>query len=38
MRLGYVKEQNLIPVRMGAKTLSAPMKELKAEISGHRVN
>ncbi|MBY6277811.1 terminase TerL endonuclease subunit, partial [Symbiobacterium thermophilum] len=37
-RLGYVKGQNLLPVIMGAKTLSAPMKELKAELSGHRVN
>lgn len=37
MRLGYVKGQNLIPVRMGAKTLSAPMKELKADLAGKRI-
>lgn len=37
-RLGYRKGENLLPVIMGAKTLSAPMKELKAELSGHRVN
>lgn len=37
-RLGYKKGDNLLPVIMGAKTLSAPMKELKAELSGHRVN
>ena len=37
-RLGYRKGENLLPVIMGAKTLSAPMKELKADLSGHRVN
>lgn len=37
-RLGYVKGQNFLPVIMGAKTLSAPMKELKADLAGHRVN
>ena len=37
MRLGYVKGQNLIPVRMGAKTLSAPMKELKADLAAKRI-
>lgn len=37
-RLGYEKGNNLLPVIMGAKTLSAPMKELKAELCGHRVN
>lgn len=37
-RLGYKKGDNLLPVIMGAKTLSAPMKELKAELAGHRVN
>lgn len=37
-RLGYKKGENLLPVIMGAKTLSAPMKELKADLAGHRVN
>jgi phage terminase large subunit-like protein len=37
-RLGYVKGTNLLPVIMGARTLSAPMKELKADLAGHRVN
>ena len=37
-RLGYVNKQNLVPVIMGAKTLSAPMKELKAELAGKRIN
>lgn len=37
-RLGYKKGENLLPVIMGAKTLSAPMKELKADLAGKRVN
>ncbi|MGE5585731.1 MAG: terminase large subunit [Bacillota bacterium] len=36
--LGYTNKQNLVPVIMGAKTLSAPMKELKAELAGKRIN
>lgn len=36
-RLGYVKGQTLIPVIMGAKTLSAPMKELKADLTAKRI-
>ncbi|MFZ5816292.1 MAG: terminase large subunit [Bacillota bacterium] len=37
-RLGYVKGENLIPVIMGARTLSAPMKELKADLMSKRIN
>ena len=37
-RLGYTKGENLLPVIMGAKTLSAPMKELKADLCSRRVN
>lgn len=37
-RLGYEKGQNLLPVIMGAKTLSAPMKELKADLAAKRIN
>jgi len=37
-RLGYVKGTNLLPVIMGAKTLSAPMKELKADLASKRIN
>jgi len=37
-RLGYERGKNLLPVIMGAKTLSAPMKELKAELAGKRIN
>jgi phage terminase large subunit-like protein len=37
-RLGYTKNQDLIPVIMGAKTLSAPMKELKADLAGKKIN
>lgn len=38
IRLGYERGKNLIPVIMGAKTLSAPMKELKADLCSKRVN
>ncbi len=37
-RLGYTNKQDLIPVIMGAKTLSAPMKELKADLAGKQIN
>lgn len=37
-RLGYTNKENLIPVIMGAKTLSAPMKELKADLAAKRIN
>lgn len=37
-RLGYTKKENLLPVIMGAKTLSAPMKELKADLASKRIN
>lgn len=37
-RLGYANKENLIPVIMGARTLSAPMKELKADLAGKRIN
>lgn len=37
-RLGYTKGQNLLPVIMGAKTLSGPMKELKADLIGKHIN
>lgn len=37
-RLGYKNKDNLLPVIMGAKTLSAPMKELKADLAGKRIN
>jgi phage terminase large subunit-like protein len=37
-RLGYRKGENLLPVIMGAKTLSAPMKELKADLAAKRIN
>ena len=37
-RLGYAKGQNLLPVIMGAKTLSAPMKELAADLMTKRIN
>lgn len=37
-RLGYKNKDNLLPVIMGAKTLSAPMKELKADLTGNLIN
>lgn len=37
-RLGYTKKEDLLPVIMGAKTLSAPMKELKAELASKNIN
>lgn len=37
-RLGYTNKENLIPVIMGAKTLSAPMKELKADLAANNIN
>lgn len=36
-RMGYVKNVTLIPVIMGAKTLSAPMKELKADLMSKKI-
>jgi phage terminase large subunit-like protein len=38
IRLGYTNKENLIPVIMGARTLSAPMKELKADLAAKRIN
>jgi len=37
-RLGYERKVNLLPVIMGAKTLSAPMKVLKADLAAKRIN
>jgi len=37
-RMGYKNKENLLPVIMGAKTLSAPMKELKADLASKLVN
>lgn len=37
-RMGYKRKKNLLPVIMGAKTLSAPMKELKADLGAKRIN
>lgn len=37
-RLGYTRKENLLPVIMGAKTLSAPMKVLKADLAAKRIN
>lgn len=37
-RLGYERKRDLIPVIMGAKTLSAPMKELRADLGAKRIN
>jgi len=37
-RLGYKKDENLLPVIMGAKTLSSPMKDLKADLAAKRIN
>lgn len=37
-RLGYTKNKDLLPIIMGAKTLSAPMKELKADLGAKRIN
>ena len=37
-RLGYQNKVNLLPVIMGAKTLSAPMKLLKADLAAKRIN
>lgn len=37
-RLGYTNKTNLLPVIMGAKTLSAPMKDLKADLAGKGIN
>ena len=36
-RLGYTPKQSLLPVIMGAKTLSAPMKEFRAELAEKRL-
>jgi phage terminase large subunit-like protein len=37
-RLGYTRKENLLPVIMGAKTLSAPMKVLRADLAAKRIN
>jgi len=37
-RLGYQNKVNLLPVIMGAKTLSAPMKVLRADLAAKRIN
>lgn len=37
-RIGYKNKFDLLPVIMGAKTLSAPMKELKADLSSKGIN
>lgn len=37
-RLGYTRKENLLPVIMGAKTLSAPMKLLRADLAAKRIN
>src|SRR5690606_36150718 len=37
-RLGYQNKVNLLPVIMGAKTLSAPMKLLRADLAAKRIN
>src|SRR5690606_34085021 len=37
-RLGYTRKENLLPVIMGAKTLSAPMQLLKADLAAKRIN
>lgn len=37
-RMGYKNKENLIPVIMGAKTLSGPMKLLKAEFMSKNIN
>ncbi len=36
-RLGYKRGENLLPVIMGAKTLSSPMKDLKADLAAKRI-
>ncbi len=36
-RLGYTNKQNLLPVIMGARTLSAPMKELRGDLGDKRI-
>ncbi|HSW62103.1 MAG TPA: terminase TerL endonuclease subunit, partial [Dissulfurispiraceae bacterium] len=38
VRLGHEKNKTLLPVVMGAKTLSVPMKELKAELASKKLN
>src|SRR5690606_41596233 len=37
-RLGYTRKENLLPFIMGAKTLSAPMKVLRADLAAKRIN
>lgn len=37
LRLGYQNKRSLLPVIMGARTLSAPMKELKADLANREV-
>src|SRR5690606_4511816 len=37
-RLGYERKRDLIPVMMGGKTHSAPMKELRADLRAKRIN
>lgn len=36
-RMGYKNKDNLLSVIMGAKTLSGPMKELKAELGANHI-
>ena len=36
-RLGYTDKENLVPVIMGARTLSAPMKELRGDLADRMV-
>ena len=38
MRIGYRNKDTLIPVSMGAKTLSGPMKNLKADLAAKDIN
>ena len=38
VRLGHEKNKTLLPIIMGAKTLSAPMKELKAALASKQIN
>lgn len=37
-RMGFERNKTLIPVIMGAKTLSAPMKLLRADLGARRIN
>jgi phage terminase large subunit-like protein len=37
-KMGYKNRQSLLPVIMGAKTLSAPMKLMKADLGENKIN